>query len=115
MHEGIASAVINFVSRFVGVPAKRITPDTTLFGDLGIDGDDGDEFLQEFCDEFSVDPATLGLGPYFGPEGGCFPLCLFYWVVLWFRQGTAEERAGLVVIQVSHLIETAHQKRWRGP
>lgn len=45
MSQPSSAEVIEFVASYLGVHASSISDDSTLLGDLGIDGDDGDEFL----------------------------------------------------------------------
>lgn len=108
--------VMIFVAGFISTPVDKISPKTTLFGDLRIDGDDGVELLEAFKDRFEVD-----MGPYravhFGPEG--FSLYApFYWLLLLWRKinggsdSTPESRARLHPITVQDLIDSAQTKRW---
>src|SRR5687768_8410198 len=58
-------SIIEFVAKQTGVKRERLGANTTLFGDLGIDGIDGWEFIEEFGKRFKVDreqsPQTLAL------------------------------------------------------
>ncbi len=111
----IEDEVIKLIADYSKFPAERISPQTTLFGDIGIDGDDGDELLTRFMEEFQVDMSLIR-PVHFGGEG------LIPWApLLWFRQaliahreraGTPESRAGLVPIRVQDLIDSARARRW---
>jgi acyl carrier protein len=46
-----------------------LTRETTIAGDLGIYGDDSDEFLIAFGKEFNVDVSQFRIGDYFSGEG----------------------------------------------
>ena len=48
---------------------KKITRETEVENDLGIYGDDADEFLIDFGKEFSVDVSQFPIGEYFSDEG----------------------------------------------
>jgi hypothetical protein len=48
---------------------KELIRDTTLETDLGITGDDSDDFLIAFGKEFKVDVSQFPIGDYFGDEG----------------------------------------------
>jgi hypothetical protein len=48
---------------------KQITRETAIEKDLGITGDDADEFLIAFGKEFNVDVNQFSIGDYFGDEG----------------------------------------------
>lgn len=103
--------VAAFVAHWCGIPKERLTPETTLFGDLGVDGDDGSELLRDFGREFSVDMAGCDLRRHFGPEG--LPLWApLYWLILAFREGTPEQRARLEPITIADLARRAAAGRW---
>ena len=61
--------VVEFIGRQRAVRAHRLMPESTLFGDLGTDGDDGIELLEDFAREFQVDMSGCQASRYFGPEG----------------------------------------------
>lgn len=110
----VEEEVIAFVAKFSSCPAA-ITRKTTLFGDLGIDGDDGDEILAAFMKRFQVNMSSCR-PVHFGMEG------LLPWAPLsWIRQAwiahknkcsTPESRAGLVPITVQNLIDSARLRQW---
>jgi hypothetical protein len=85
-----------------------------LFGDLGVDGADGRELIEEFGKTFSVDLSDFRSDNHFGPEG--LPLSApFQW--LWFfvswplrKNGTSAEGAGLKAIRIADLV--AQSKQW---
>ena len=104
-------AVFKFVASELGVSKSSLQDTTTLLGDLGVDADDGGEFLLEFPRLFEVDTSNLDLSQHFGPEGLpiWFPV---YWIVLALRKGTAEERARHKPISIGMLISAAHNGKW---
>lgn len=63
--------VVALVARFTDQPVAEITPDLTLFADLGLDGDDAVEFFEAFETDFRPDLQALYArwGSHFGPEG----------------------------------------------
>jgi len=107
----LAKRVIAFVAKELGVRADRISPQTTIFGDLNTDGDDGDELLEAFGREFSVDMSQCDPSRHFGPEGSG-PQALATWIVHASRSGSPEQRAGLKPITISNLIRSAESGRW---
>jgi acyl carrier protein len=109
--QSLYDRVVAFVAKQRGVRADRLKPETTLFGDLGTDGDDGVELLEEFGREFSVDMSGCDARRYFGSEG-LPPWFLFYWIILAFRRGTSEERARLKPIRIADLVRSAELGRW---
>ena len=108
--------VMDFVAEFAGVKRERVTPDSTLFGDLNIDGADGWELIEKFGHKFQIDMSGFRVDKHFGPEG--LPIYApFVWlwllVSLPFRKRrSAEDQAGLKQIRVSDLILAAKSGRW---
>lgn len=64
----IGERVIFFISEYLSVPKKNITMDTSLFYDLGVDGDDAREFINSYSREFGVSLNEFEFDSYFGPE-----------------------------------------------
>ncbi len=60
--------LIEFTAKMAAVKPARLSGSTRLFEDLGMDGDDGVEFLDAFGQEFGVDMAACDPIDYFGPE-----------------------------------------------
>jgi len=93
------------------VKVARVQNGTTLLGDLGIGGDDADDFFVEFHRQFDVDLSAFDLSRHFGSEG--LPIWgPIYWLVLLCRQGSPEERARLEPISVADLITAAKCGKW---
>jgi acyl carrier protein len=103
--------VIAFVSEQCGVGENIVTTETTLFGDLGVDGQDGVEFLQAFGQTFAVDLKNCNPRQYFGPEG-LWPWFPIRWIVLALRHGSPEQRSRLQSIRVADLVQSAEAGRW---
>ena len=112
----VDQSVIDFVADFTGVKRERLTPASTLFGDLGVDGADGWELIEKFGQKFQVDLSGFRADHHFGPEG--LPTYApFMW--LWFlvslpfrKRRSAEDEAGLKPIRISDLILATIEKRW---
>jgi hypothetical protein len=110
----LAESVMDFVAEYTGAERIKLTPASTLFGDLGVDGDDGWQLMEEFGQKFEVDLSGFEGGRHFGPEG-CFPpLMLWNWIRLALKPSgmSHEERSGLKPIRISDLIAAAREKRW---
>ena len=109
--------VRDLVAKQVGVRPETITPETTLFGDLGVDGLDGSDLFEAFAAEFHVDLTGLDLRRHFGPEGfGCNVILLPYFLIDdYFRPGDPHEKAGMIPIRVDDLVRSADAGRWVGP
>ena len=103
--------VVAFVAKELGVNPKRIHPTTTLLGDLGCDGYDGYEFMTHFAEKFGVDMMGFDISRHFSPEG-MWPWSPIVWLILAFKSGTPEEKAGLEPITVANLHKAAESRRW---
>ena len=105
MHTALEQRVIAFVAAQTGVAPVRVGLDTTLFGDIGIDGDDAWDFMEVFHQEFQVDVRRFNHSRHFGGEG-CFPPVAVY---MWLR-GLAvgpHEARGIEPIKVRDLVDAA--------
>ena len=109
-------SVMDFVAEFTGVKRRRLTSNSTLLGDLGVDGADGWELIESFGKRFQVDLSRFQADRHFGPEGLPIyaPFLWLWWLVSWpCRRGqTPEARVGLKPIQISDLIAAARDRRW---
>ncbi len=110
--EQLSDEVLAFVSAAAGVSDSKISLETTLLGDLGIDGDDGVELMAEYARLFNVNLENYRHELHFGPEGFS-PLFFVSWIGFMFRKGTAEQRAGLEPISISDLVRSASQGTWK--
>src|SRR5688572_11191819 len=97
------------VAAETGTRPERITPSTTLFGDLGIDGDDAHELFEAYATEFGVDLTDLELRRHFGPEA--WPpwalLILPIWVLWMMRPGDPHKKGGVLPITLNDLVVSA--------
>lgn len=113
----LSREVLLFVSEHLSVPHHELSLETTLFGDLGIDGDDADEFFLAFAKRFNVKLEGLDLSRHFGPEGGvgCFLLMVFLWQVVTGRRDPRDPHvvAGKTPVRVSDLVEAVQCGRWQ--
>lgn len=114
--QNLEESVIDFVAAFTGFKAERIHSQTTLYGDLGVAGDDGLDLIQAYGKKFQVDLTEFQSEHHFGSEGVSIlaPLGLLWMVLrLPFRQKrTPEEEANLRVIRIRDLITFARAGRW---
>lgn len=76
--EGIAERVAELVAKCTGVSVSQLNLHTDLLGDLGVDGADAEELLEEFCAFFGVDAQAIEFDRHFGPEGGFNPFALLF-------------------------------------
>jgi len=98
--------VIALVAKKTGRPESSITPEKTFY-QLGIDGDDAVELIDELCKRYKVPAERIDLNKYIGPEGGG----VFNHILYAFssKEHSSEERREL---RISDLIQTATDRRW---
>lgn len=111
--------VRGLVSGQSGIPEAEITLETRLVEDLGMDGDDGDDFLAAFADEFGVDMRAMAPLNYFGDEGIGPPVpSLIPLAVLLsprFRAWVVHASRGRRRLTVRDLVASARARRWLTP
>ena len=113
-----------------GFPRDRVTPETTLQGDAGMDGDDAREFLAAFAGTFDVSLDGLRFADHFGDEGFpvaaglllmtagistvLWPWCLPGWLAAawWWQRRCARQRRELTV---ADLLRAARAGHWVEP
>lgn len=74
MKEEIFNDLVAFIhsqSRGLDIP---ITMETSMENDLGITGDDGEDFIVEFSKKYSVDISNFYFTKYFYPEPSMIPM-----------------------------------------
>jgi acyl carrier protein len=110
-----------------GFPRERVTPETTLQGDAGMDGDDAREFLAAFASTFDVSLDGLRFADHFSEEGFpvaagfllmiagistvLWPWCLPGWLAAawWWQRRCARPRRELTV---ADLLRSARAGHW---
>lgn len=101
--------VKSFVAAFWGEPENRLSAETSVNEDLGVDGDDGAEFMLAYGERFSVDLTAFPHDKYFGPEAGATPLSMLAGVV---RRVTTGRWSGLLPLTLRELTEAAERREW---
>jgi hypothetical protein len=93
------------VSRRVGLPVTRLSLQSRLLQDLGVDGDDAVELLLEVSNAFRIDMNNMQIEKYFR----CEPTLLDV-----FRRPLAKRREfeGKAPVTVGDLIQMAKVGRW---
>jgi hypothetical protein len=62
--------LVQFIRQFTALPESfAMTRQTNLVEDIGLDGDDADEFMAAYAKHFNVSPGDFQYSDYFGPEG----------------------------------------------
>ena len=109
MNRELLKEVKDFVAKVWDEPKNGLSAETSVNDDLGMDGDDGVEFMQAFGERFAVDLTSFPYDKYFGPEAGPTPLSLVKAIIL---RVTTGKWTDLVPLRLSDLTEAAERRRW---
>jgi hypothetical protein len=109
MSSELFAEVRSFVAEFWRGPGARLSAETSVNDDLGVDGDDGVEFMQAFSGRFAVDLTAFPHDKYFGPEAGATPLSAAEGII---RRVTTGRWSGLTPLTLGVLTEAAERRRW---
>ena len=101
--------VMAFVAEFRNEPESRLTGETSLNEDLGVDGDGGIELLQAFSARFAVDLSAFPHDKYFGPEASATPLSFIEAIILRLTTGSWSKLCPLKLRQLAEAVELG---RW---
>ena len=93
---------VTTVGSSAGVVLPKVSLSTRLVEDVGLDGDDFEELIERFGEQFSVDMGGYRWYHHHGPEG-CNPLWLFVRPWWWRKTSTP--------VSVAVLVESARQKK----
>jgi len=78
----VSSELIAYIADFLSVDRSSLNEHTKLYADLRLDGDDAEEFLLGFSNQFNVDLSEFDFNKHFGEEAGFNPFyylyCLFF-------------------------------------
>ena len=101
----IEDRVKSLVAQQTAIRIEKLSLQTELGKDLGVDGDDAVELLSKFSEEFQVDLSTFQFDKYFGPEAGIDPI----WALISFLDAS---RRKLEPVTIQDLVDAAKAKRW---
>lgn len=107
--EQLLKDVIAFVAEYWNEPESRLMAETSVNDDLGMDGDDGDEFMQAFSARFAVDLSAFPHDKYFGPEASATPLSFIAAIILRLTTGRWTK---LSPLKLRQLAEAAKRGSW---
>src|SRR4051794_1389914 len=95
----------DFVAEVASYRRAKITLETGLRKDVGLDGDEAVEFFEKFRARFNVDLSGVIWDRHFGPEFSFIP----FWMLFpsWWRW-----QKQMVEIQVRDLLASAEQGNW---
>lgn len=107
MNDEYFQQALFYITKHRGVYKKPITPETRLGADLGIDGDDASELLEDVVVAFDIDVSEFKYDDYFGPEG----LSVFFPIYLILRLLNIQPWPPLKEMTVGHLAEAIRLKK----
>lgn len=108
MNEDILNEVIAFVAEYWEEPKSQLTAETSINEDLGMDGDDGLEFMQAFSQRFAVDLATFPYDNYFGVEAAATPISIIAMMIRWLTTGKSTNLSPLTLRQLAVAVENGN-------
>jgi acyl carrier protein len=110
MEDDVYLRVRDFVAEYLGERKEKLSPDSRLLQDLGVDGVDAGELLEAFTETFSVDMTHFPFAKHFGPEAGFDPF--YYLYTLLFKR----QKWRPIPITLRDLADAVRNKRWaEGP
>ena len=68
MENSVVLSVIDLISDHTGIKKSKLTEESTLGRDIGLDGDDAVELFEKLKNKFDVDFSALNMDEYFAPE-----------------------------------------------
>jgi acyl carrier protein len=107
MDPDTVARVFTFVAEETATPPEKISLETSLRKDIGVDGDDAEELMERFSKTFQVDMKEFQIDRYFYPEHYCTfsPFGFVRWLVGDHPHLTDS-------IRIADLIEAAECHRW---
>jgi acyl carrier protein len=101
--------ITKIISKEAGIPQNKITENSTLLGDLKIDGDDAWEIFEQCHNKFSLDLTAFDFNKYFR----CEP-CSKGFVYLYRKIKYRDEHiaANKMSITVKQLIAACQRGKW---
>lgn len=109
MNIELLNEVKAFVGEYWGEPKTQLSAETSINDDLGMDGDDGLEFMDAFSRRFAVDLGTFPYDNYFGPEAPATPISIIASTIRRLRTGKWTDLSPLTLRQ---LAEAAENGSW---
>jgi acyl carrier protein len=100
--------IIQLVCKQTGLSMSRVGLESRLFHDLGVDGADGWEIIEEAANKYNIDISEVKMENYFGPEAAATPLTLIRWLTSpAFRRGDK-----FTPIHVRDLVACVRAGKW---
>ena len=98
-----------FVAEYWYEPESGLFAETSVNCDLGMDGDDGVEFMDAFSVRFNVDLTEFPHDKYFGPEASATPISF---ISAFIRRLTTGRWTNLRPLTLRQLADAVENGRW---
>lgn len=105
MNTELLNELIVFVAEYWEEPTSRLFAETSVNNDLGMDGDDGVEFMEAFSRRFAVDLGRFPHDNYFGVEAAANPISMIASMVRWVTTGSSTKLSPLTLRQLAEAVE----------
>jgi len=105
MNMELLNEVIAFVAEYWEVPKSQLFAETSINNDLGMDGDDGLDFMQAFSRRFAVDLGTFPHNNYFGVEASATPISIIAMMIRRLTTGKSTKLSALTLRQLAVAVE----------
>ena len=106
--QGVSAELEAFIRKEIGLsPKKSINLSDTLEDDLGVTGDDADDFMGAFSKRFNVEKGDFDFHRYFEMEGfSVWPFSIFTnWLHRRWGIKKYDQRESLTVAMLQYAIE----------
>jgi hypothetical protein len=103
MNELNFDEIQSFVSEFCLIKKEKLTPESTLYRDLGLYGDEAFDFMLDFFNKYEINRTGFCFTKYFLPEGSVREL---------FHRLFNRKESKYLTITLQHLLEVAKAKKW---
>jgi acyl carrier protein len=104
----IKKRVIDFLSDETAIRASKISLNSRLFHDLGIDGEDAMDLIAAFSKSFGVDVSNFQYSEYFGDEGFCLLSELAELVKMILNRRTTADKKELTVEMLIESVQKGY-------
>ena len=106
----VQDQVLEFTATELGIPMSKLTHGKSLMHDLGVAGDDGSEFILEFCQNFNVAVGDFDPVTYFGEEASGNMFAMLFELI---TQRHVRKTPRLTIADLIQSAETGRLSGWR--
>jgi hypothetical protein len=104
--------IIRLLCRELACYPGELSRETSLYHDIGADGDDGENIMVSFSDEFQVDMSQFKYDLHFGPEYPFFPPVWLFWRIFTPEKLNKKGQWKMIPITIYDLYQAAKTRVW---